>query len=95
MLSNFMELRCQNTSEVRTFLGQLHVKREELAAVGITLTNKDYQSAILKSLPKEMSKFVSNLLTGARLFSSGKTIDPDTLIDHISKEADRLCTRRK
>jgi gag-polypeptide of LTR copia-type len=95
MLTTFSEMRCTNTSEVRTFLGQMRVKREELAAVGITVTSKDYQSAILKSVPEEMSKFASNLLTGARLFSSTKTIDPDTLIDHISEEADRLCAQRK
>ncbi len=32
----------------------MHVKREELATVGISVTPKDYQSAILKAILEEM-----------------------------------------
>src|SRR6266851_8670947 len=59
LLTAFSELRCSTISEVRTFLGQMHVKRKELAAVGVSVTPKDYQSAILKAIPEEMSKFAS------------------------------------
>ena len=42
LLSTFPKMRCSTISEVRTFLGQMHVKHEELAAVGISVTPKDY-----------------------------------------------------
>jgi hypothetical protein len=95
LLTAFSELRCSSVSEVQTFLGQMRVKRKELAAVGVEVTGKEYQSAILKSIPEEMSKFASGLLTSAWMFAPGAKVDPDILIDNISEEADRLTARRK
>ncbi len=62
LLTAFSEMRCPRGGDIRTFLGQMRVKREELAAVGVTVTEKDYRSAIIKSLPEEMSKFASGLI---------------------------------
>ncbi len=42
-----------------------------------------------------MSKFAFRLLTAARILTPTTSIDPDTLIDHISKEANRLAARCK
>ncbi len=95
LLTSFSEMHCSAVSEVWAFLGQMCVKREELASVGVTITGKEYQSAILKSIPEEMSKFASALLTSARMFVPGTKIDPDVLIDHISEEADCLTAWRK
>jgi hypothetical protein len=95
LLTAFSELHCSSVSEVQTFLGQMRMKREELAAVGVEVTGKEYQSAILKSIPEEMSKFASSLLTSTRMFAPGVKVDPDILIDNISEEADRLTARRK
>jgi hypothetical protein len=95
LLTAFSEMRCPRGGEVRAFLGQMRVKREELAAVGVTMSEKEYRSAIIKALPEEMSKFASGLLTAARVLSPTTSIDPDILIDHVSEEADRLAARRK
>ena len=95
LLTAFTEMRCPRGGDVRSFLGQMRVRREELAAVGVTMTEKDYRSAIIKALPEEMSKFASGLLTVARVLQPSTSIDPDILIDHVSEEADRLSTRRK
>ena len=95
MLTSFSEMRCPRGGDVRSFLGSMRVKREELAAVGVTMSDKEYRSAIIKSLPEEMSKFASGLLTAARVLTPSTSIDPDILIDHISEEADRLSARRK
>ncbi len=95
LLTAFLEMRCLRGGDVRTFLGQMRVKCEELAAVGITMTEKEYRSAIIKSLPEEMSKFASGLLTAVHVLTPTTSIDPDTLIDHISEEADQLAARRK
>jgi hypothetical protein len=56
------------------------VKKEELATYGVVIEDKDYCSTIITSLPHHFSNFTSNLLAGARLYSSTKTIDPDELI---------------
>src|SRR6266702_2672092 len=95
LLTAFLEMCCPRGGDVRTFLGQMRVKCEELAAVGVTMTEKEYRSAIIKSLPEEMSKFASGLLTAVHVLMPTTSIDPDTLIDHISKEANRLAAQRK
>ena len=88
MLTSFSEMRCPRGGDVRSFLGSMRMKCEELAAVGVTMSDKEYQSAIIKSLPEEMSKFASGLLTIACVLTPSTSIDPDILIDHISEEAD-------
>jgi hypothetical protein len=95
LLTTFSKLRCSSVSEVWTFLGQMRVKRKELVAVRVEVTGKEYQSAILKSILEEMSKFASGLLTSAWMFAPSAKVDPDILIDNISEEADRLTAQRK
>jgi hypothetical protein len=95
LLTAFSELRCSAVSKVWTFLRQMHMKCEELAAVGVEVTGKEYQSALLKSILEEMSKFASGLLTSAQMFAPGAKVDPDILIDNISEEADCLTAQRK
>ena len=64
-------------------------------AIGVVMTDKDYQSAILKSVPEEMLKFALNLLTASHIFQPTSSIDPDLLINHISKKADHLSVGQK
>ena len=72
----------------------MHVKHE-LVAVSITMSDKEYCSAIIKSLPNKMSKFASGLLTAACVIQPTNSIDPNILIDHISEEADQLAAQHK
>jgi hypothetical protein len=72
----------------------LRVKKEELATYGVVIEEKDYRSTIIKSLPPHLSAFASNLLAGARLYSSSKTIDPDELITLVSEEYERHVAQR-
>ncbi len=95
LLTMFLEMCCLRSGDVCTFLGQMQVKHEELAAVSVTMTEKEYQSAIIKSLLEEMSKFASGLLTAACILMLTTSINPDTLIDHISEEANWLAVRHK
>jgi hypothetical protein len=95
MLTTFSEMCVSTMSEVQTFLGQMRMRHKELATVGVTVTAREYQSAILKAIPEEMSKFASGLLTASRMFTPTKQIDLDALIDHICEEADRLTAHRK
>src|SRR6266702_2189929 len=75
------------------FLGSLRYKREELAAAGVHITNKEYQRTVLKGIPEELARFASGLLSSARLVHRASSIDTETLIDHICEEADRLRNR--
>jgi len=95
LLTTFLEMCCSAVSKVWTFLGQMCMKHEELVAIRVEVTGKEYQSAILKSIPEEMFKFASGLLTSTWMFMPGVKVDPDILIDNISKEADRLTARHK
>jgi hypothetical protein len=53
----FMESKCMDKGNAREFLDSLRVKREELAAVGVDIDEKDYRSTILASLPVALANF--------------------------------------
>ena len=82
-------VKCPAQGNVRKFLDNLHVKKEELATVGVIIDDGDYRSTILSSLPTPLTNFASMQLAAARMFLSAKTISPDILISLINEEADR------
>ena len=88
-----MGLQCPVDGDVRQFLDDLHMKRDELAAVGVQIEEKDYRSTIIQSLPKYLASFASGQLATARLYSPMQTIDPDILISLIIEESE--CHNRK
>jgi hypothetical protein len=90
----FFEMRCPKDGDVRTFLTSVRYKREELAAAGVRVTNRDYQRTVLRGIPEDLAKFASQLLAAARLTRQQSVVDTDTLIDHICEEAERLKNRR-
>jgi len=92
--SSFYEMCCTKGGDVHAFLGSLRYKREELAAAGVHITNKEYQRTVLKGILEELACFALGLLSSARLVHRASSIDTETLIDHICKEADRLRNRR-
>ncbi|KAJ3492715.1 hypothetical protein NLJ89_g11176 [Agrocybe chaxingu] len=65
--SKFLDSKCPDKGNIREFLGGLHVKKEELAMVGVDITNKDYLSTIIASLPLSLSSFASAQLASARI----------------------------
>ena len=85
----FLKLKCPPQGNVREFLDNLRVKKEELATVGVIIDDGDYRSTILTSLPIPLANFASMQLAAARMFSVAKTISPDVLISLINEEADR------
>jgi len=86
--ARFLEMKCLDKGDVCQFLDDLHVKREELATMGVEIDEKDYHSTIISSLAIHLSNSASNQLAVARLYAPTKTIDPDTLISLISEESD-------
>ena len=92
--ARFLESKCPDKGNVREFLDNLRVKREELASVGVDIDEKDYRSTIISSLPIALANFASSQLAAARLYAPTKTIAPDSLISLISEEYERQKTQR-
>ena len=88
----FFDMQCTKGMDVRVFLTSLRYKREELAAVGVQVSPREYQRTVLKSLPDELAKFASQALTSA--CHSGHPLDTDTLINSVIEESEHLKNRR-
>jgi hypothetical protein len=88
----FFKMRCPKGGDIRTFLTTLHCKKEELAAAGVHVTQKEYQCTVLKSLPNKLAKFATLLLSNARI--SNQVVGTETLINNICEESERLKNRR-
>ena len=82
----FLKLKCPEKGNVRQFLDELQIKREELATVGIDIDEKDYCLTIISSLPIPLASFASNQLAFVKIYSTTKTIASNSLISLISEE---------
>ena len=88
MESAFYKMKCQKGEDVQTFLTNLQFKCEELMAAGVSVTDRDYQCIMLQGIMRELAFFASALLSAHLLGST--SVNTETLIDHIGKEADHL-----
>jgi len=89
MRAKFLASRCPEKGNVRDFLDQLRTKKEELVQVGVVISDSDYLSTIISSLPVSLSSFASAQLAAARMFAVTKTIEPDVLVSLLMEEAKR------
>src|ERR1700747_62589 len=87
-------MRCTKGGDVREFLTSLCCKREEVAAAGVPISNKEYERTILRGIPSELATFASQLLSSASIIQSANPIDLDALVNLICEEADQLKSRR-
>jgi hypothetical protein len=90
----FLEMHCAKGEEVRDFLASLCCKREELAAAGVLISEKEYERTILRGIPSELATFASHLLSSALIVHGATSIDLDALVNQICEEADRLKSQR-
>ena len=51
----FIDMKCPKNSEVQEFLNEMSTKHHKLEAIGVTISNIDYQHTILCSLPDHLS----------------------------------------
>jgi len=93
LCAKFLESKCPAGGDIRQFLDDLHMKRDELSAVGVPIEEKDYRSTIIQSLPHHLASFASGQLATASLYSTTKTIEPNILISMIIEESER-CNRK-
>jgi hypothetical protein len=78
---SFLEMRCARGGDVREFLASLCYKREELAATGVHVTDKEYERTILRGIPSELATFASQILSSALIVHSATSINIDALIN--------------
>jgi hypothetical protein len=90
MRTKFLESRCSYGGDVRAWLDSLRTKKEQLAAVGVAIEDKDYRSTIISSLPPLLATYASNQLSAARLQNPPLEIAPSVLMSMISEEYDRI-----
>jgi hypothetical protein len=90
----FLLMRCPKGGDIRTFLTSLTYKREELAAAGVTISDKDYERTILRGIPEELAKYAAHLLGSARLNDPNAVVNTNTLIGHICEEAEWMKNHR-
>jgi hypothetical protein len=83
-------MRCPKGGDICTFLMNLKTKRNELVAVCVAITDKDYPRTVLQGIPNKLAWFTSHLLTSACLTHNSSTMDIKKLIQAICKEADHL-----
>src|SRR5713101_7382329 len=93
MCQEFMESTCGASGDVRQFLSDLCMRKEELTACGVSIDNDDYRITIIHVIPKDLADFASSTLSAACLIDPTKAINPDNLIRQISEEFDccRAC----
>ena len=97
--TQFLESKCPDKGNVRTFLEDLDTKRESLATVGVEINEDDYRSTMIRSLPPYLSTFASNQLAAARVAAILAKKDfippsPDILRVIICEESDRSLSQR-
>ena len=61
----FLESRCAKGVDVRTFLEELRLKKQELDDRGIEITREDYLTTITRSIPYHLSEYAATTLDAA------------------------------
>ena len=90
--AKFLMLRCPDKGDVKDFLRGLMLKKEELAQVGVMISDKDYLSTIISSLPDTLSNFASSQIAWT-VQQNSKPMDANVLMLMLLQEADRQYLR--
>ena len=94
MRTRFLMSRCPDKGNPKDFLRGLRLKKEELAQVGVKISDEDYLSTIISSLPDGLSNFASMQMSWA-LQNSSQPIDASTLMVMLLQEAEHQNLRNQ
>ncbi|KZT27770.1 hypothetical protein NEOLEDRAFT_1021166, partial [Neolentinus lepideus HHB14362 ss-1] len=64
---HFMASKCSLKGNVRDFLEGLLMKKEELASIGVDISDKDLRATIVACLPEALSHFTAQTLASIEL----------------------------
>src|SRR6202522_4413110 len=88
MRAKFLTSRCSEKGNAKNFLRGLRLKKEELAQVGVKISDEDYLSTIISSLPDALSNFASMQMSWT-LQQTQQSMDASTLMTMLLQEAER------
>ena len=94
MRAKFLTSRCVEKANAKEFLRGLRLKKEELAQVGVRISDEDYLSTIISSLPDALSNFASMQMSW-NLQHSQQSMDASTLMTMLLQEAERQDLRNQ
>jgi len=86
--AKFLTSRCAEKGNARDFLRGLRLKKEELAQVGVMISDEDYLSTIISSLPDALSNFASAQIAWT-MQQTSQSMDANTLMSMLLQEAER------
>ena len=86
--AKFLTSRCPEKGNAKDFLRGLWLKKEELAQVGVTISDEDYLSTIISSLPDALSNFASAQIAWT-MQQTSQLMDVNTLMSMLLQEAER------
>ena len=90
--AKFLMMRCPEKGNAKEFLRALHLKKEELAQVGVKISDEEYLSTIISSLPDVLANFMLMQMAWT-LQSTLKSMDAGTLMTMLLQEAERQTLR--
>ena len=79
--------KCGERDDVRTHPVKLQTMREDLASMGGAISDEDFTSIILGSIPQSYDMYIAAITATSPLLN--QTLSPTNLIDAIRDEADR------
>src|SRR5277367_1285153 len=79
--------KCAEQEDVRAHLNKLQAMREDLASMGGSISDEDFTSIILGSIPLSYDTYIAAITATSTLLN--QTLSPTNLIDAIRDEADR------
>ena len=88
MRAKFLTSRCPEKGNAKDFLRSLRLKKEELAQVGVKISDEDYMSTIISSLPDTLSNFASMQMSWT-MQQTSQAMDANTLMTMLLQEAER------
>ena len=90
--AKFLMSRCPDKGNAKDFLRGLRLKKEELAQVGVTISDEDYLSTIISSLPDVLSNFASSQIAWT-VQQNSNPMDANVLMSMLLQEANRQYLR--
>ena len=86
--AKFLMSRCPEKGNAKEFLRGLQLKKEELAQVGVKISNEEYLSTIISSLPDSLANFALMQMAWTLQLTS-KSMDAGTLMTMLLQEVER------
>jgi hypothetical protein len=85
-------LRCEGDSDIRSHLAVLRTMKEELGALGETISDTEFSDILLGSLPRSYDAVVCAITTAMHILDDD--LSPDDLMSFITDHTDLLLSRR-